>query len=92
VIRSIPLRAQLFGGFGLIGLIVVALVGVGLYSAISSQSNFRQYEASARTSVDLASVQDGVATLRNAAFAFRVTPTPDNLEGVRTAQSGSTLL
>lgn len=87
MLKNLSLKTQLFGGFGMIGLIVLALVGVGLYSAITSRGNFTEYRSTARTSLALAETQDGVATLRNAAFSFRVTPSAGNRGRVQDAQS-----
>jgi len=64
---------QLFGGFALMGLLVIIIAAVSFFSALNSSSNFGRYREAALVTVDMASVLDGVATLRNAAFRYRVT-------------------
>lgn len=92
MLSSLSLRMQLFGGFALMGILVIVMAGVSLFSAIGSGSNFGRYREAALVTVDMASVLDGVATLRNAAFRYRVTGDPASADQARQALTDLTLI
>lgn len=85
MLQTLSLRAQLYAGFGVMGLIILGLLAVGLFSAFNSGSDFTHYRATARTSIETASVQKGVATLRASAFRYRVSGNASAAMDVRTA-------
>jgi len=76
VLNALSLRTQLFGGFGMMAFIVIIMVVVGFFFATASGSNFDRFRTISQVSVDMADIQETVASFRNDTYVYRVTGDP----------------
>ena len=84
MLNNLSLRTQLFGGFGMMAVIVIVMAVAGFIFVTSSGANFERFRTVSEVSVDMAGIQDSVAKLRNGAFIYRVTGDPGMAEEVMT--------
>ena len=76
MLNALSLRTQLFGGFGMMAFIVIIMVVVGFLFATTSGSNFDRFRTISQVSVDMADIQETVASFRNDTYVYRVTGDP----------------
>ena len=76
MLNALSLRTQLFGGFGMMAFIVITMVVVGFLFATTSGSNFDRFRTISQVSVDMADIQETVASFRNDTYVYRVTGDP----------------
>ena len=76
MLNSLSLRTQLFGGFGMLAIIVIVMVVAGFVFASASGSNFARFRTISQVSVDMAEIQETVASFRNDTYVYRVTGDP----------------
>jgi len=76
VLNSLSLRTQLFGGFGMMAIIVIVMVVAGFMFATASGSNFARFRTISQVSVDMAAIQETVSSFRNDTYVYRVTGDP----------------
>ena len=76
MLNSLSLRTQLFGGFGMMAVIVIVMVVAGFLFASASGANFARFRTISQVSVDMAEIQETVASFRNDTYVYRVTGDP----------------
>lgn len=76
MLNSLSLRTQLFGGFGMMALIVIVMVVAGFLFTSASGSNFARFRTISQVSVDMADIQETIAGFRNDTYVYRVTGDP----------------
>jgi CHASE3 domain sensor protein len=76
VLKNLSLRTQLFGGFGMMAFIVIVMVVAGFVFATASGANFARFRTMSQASVDVADIQEAVASFQNDTYVYRVTGDP----------------
>ncbi|VXC72901.1 conserved hypothetical protein [Oceanicaulis sp. 350] len=76
MLKNLSLRTQLFGGFGMMAFIVIVMVVAGFVFATASGANFARFRTMSQASVDVADIQEAVASFQNDTYVYRVTGDP----------------
>jgi methyl-accepting chemotaxis protein len=69
---SVWTRVLLYGGFGMLGLVVVALGGASFLAAGGAGAKFNDYRETAYRSADVAALESQIANIRTSALQYRV--------------------
>jgi methyl-accepting chemotaxis protein len=71
--KSVWMRVQLYGGFGLLALVVVGLGGASYLAAAGAGMKFDAYRETAYRSADVAALESQISDMRTSALQYRVT-------------------
>jgi hypothetical protein len=85
---SLSIRSQLFAGFGVLAILVLAIGAIGVTGARSSSEALRNYQASSSQGLEVNQAKIDLLSARLAAFAWRTTGADSHVESFEVA-SGS---
>jgi methyl-accepting chemotaxis protein len=80
MLDNMKLNQKIYGGFGIIILILMIIAGTSVYSNTNSGSDFASYRQAADLSNEAGHIQSNMLDARIAFFKYRQQPSPESIE------------